>query len=324
LDSWKGWDNVHVPHFLEADLTALSHGITVASPQLPAEAVVALGDVWADDKTKSPQYAIAALLAALADGLCEPHSGSSSSTESQGRLSQVSDEVVLELTATMPVLLHLAAYFIRERDVEDVDGANVFTVYIDQIIATAGKLTALAHCVAVYSSSIQPANASTAQLLQCNAALDDIQQEVATLVDVLQYEGPRISSSWKAVETATAVCKADWPDCESRQLFSLLVQRLATQQQPAAGLVMAVAEGLEARCCSPFDVSHSDIHAAVQTLAGLCLADVGLSAQELADLLDAADVLCEGPEDDQALQSLVEKWQEELPRLLHCKESECE
>lgn len=293
-------------------------------PQLQPEAVVALGEVLADDHTKSPQYAVAALLAALADGLCGPHSGSSSSTTDQGRLSQVSHEVVLELTATLPVLLHLVAYFIRERDVEDVYEA-IYTVYINQMIATASKLTALAHYVAVYSSSIQPAGASTAQLLQCNAALDEIQQEVATLADVLQYEGPWIGSSAAAVETATAVCSADWPDFESRQLFSLLVQRLATQQQqPAAGLVTAVAAGLAAHCCSPFDVSQNDIHAAAQALAGVCLPDVGLSKHELADLLDAADVLCEGTEDDNTLQSLVAQWKEELPRLLHCNESDDE
>jgi hypothetical protein len=251
-----GWDSY--------DVSALSTGIGYASPQLQAEALVVLGtpamvkEMFEDDcgGTRLPRFVCAAVLGALAEGLCKPAddsstitsdiggSGSSaggstigsSSKEGGGALAEVSLDTLLQLTAAMPGLLRSVAEVITPCNAWDVD-----TGYdTDEMLATAGKLIALAHRIAAYTSSIRPAQCSTAQLLQLNTALDAMYPAASTLIAAM----PRR----KRLEVYEAL--SHWPDPSDTRLFSLLVERLATQQQPAAGLITAVAAGLADRCCS--------------------------------------------------------------------------
>jgi hypothetical protein len=111
---------------------------------------------------------------------------------------------------------------------------------------------------------------------------------------------------------------SDWPNQADRQLFSLLVERLTHQQQPAAELVLAVAAGLAARCAGAAEAVSN--RSSAVSAAAFALKDAHLppdmSVQQLAGFLHLVVTVAEcspAAGDTDAVTSLVDSWRKQLP-----------
>jgi hypothetical protein len=180
----------------EPERSALEDDITRASPQLQAEVLLMLGTpamieaMFMDDYGQLPRAACAGLLGALAEGLSRAGDDSSSSSSTKGGVvfSQVSTEVLLQLVAAMPVLLRSITKVITP-DSHPLDvnytGAAGYGYDTQEMLEAACKLSVLAQRIAACTSSISPAHASTAQLVQLDQALDALLQAFYCLAEVM-------------------------------------------------------------------------------------------------------------------------------------------
>jgi hypothetical protein len=335
----------------------LEAAVTGASPQLQAEVLLVLGtpamiEALSKDDS-SGQLARAAclgLLGALAKGLSRAGDDSSSSSSSSSStsssstsssssskggdpLSTVSTEVLLQLAAAMPVLLCSLAEAINSRcawnsfrrlrpghaEAEESDADKLPFVETERMVEAACKLVALAEHIAAYTSSISPAHASTAQLVQLDQALDAFEAALDSLAHVMEDKSFNSKFDF-ALFDAMEHAGDDLPQLADRQLFSLLAERLAKQQQPAADLVLAVAAGLAARCGSSSSPSAAESSSSsLVAVAALALKDAqmpDMSVQQIAAFMDAVVTVAEcspAAGDKDAVSSLVDSWRKQLP-----------
>jgi hypothetical protein len=132
---------------------------------------------------------------------------------------------------------------------EESDAEKAHTLELKRLRGTAYKLVPLAQHVTAYASSISPAHASTAQLVQLDQALDAFAPALTELAWAMENKLGNTEFDFKLIR-AIDKASTDLPKREDRQVFRLLAERLTNQQQPAAELMLAVAAGLAARCSS--------------------------------------------------------------------------
>jgi hypothetical protein len=290
-----------------------------------------------DSSGQVARAACLGLLGALAKGLSRAGddssstSSSSSSTKGGDPLSTVSTEVLLQLAAAMPVLLCSLAEAINSRSewnsfrrlrpghaqAEESAADQMRIVDTERMVEAACKLVALAQHIAAYTSSLAPAHASTVQLVQLDQALDAFEPALDSLAHVMESMSFNCKFDF-ALFDAMEHAGDDLPKLANRQVFSLLAERLAKQQQPAAEIVLAVAAGLAARCSSgsPLAAAESTSSSDVSAVA-LARRMLGcLICQQIAGFLDSVVTIAEyspAAADKEAVSSLVDSWRKQLP-----------